>query len=106
MYVYRLPSILGGAVSWSVKLDGKELAVLRQNAYAVIRAAPGEHLIQVGDVGSVATAIVNASTKGIRTFNAMPRESYYFRCSGGSQRFVTKEEAMKELVNMKYDMGL
>lgn len=105
VYVYRLPSILGASVSWSVQLDDKEIAKLKKNAYAVLRATPGMHRIQVGKVGHVSSAIVMESTKDLRTFIADPKGVYFFRCHGGSQRWVTREEAMTEIVRMKFDMG-
>lgn len=107
VYVYRLSGILGAAVGWSVKLDGKEFAVLKQKAYAVIRTTPGEHIITVGEAGlNIAANVIEASTKNLRTFTATPNGVYFFRCKGGYQAFVTREEAMKEIVEMKYDMGL
>jgi hypothetical protein len=106
IYVYRLPSFVGSAVSWSVAIDEKEVAILKQNAYAVFRTTPGEHLITVGKPGNIPTAVVEASTRKLRTFTATPRGVYFFRCKGFTQYFVTREEAMKEIVSMKYDMGL
>ena len=51
IYVYRLPDLAGGAVSMSVLIDNEKVAVLKQNAYAVLRITPGEHIIRVGKPG-------------------------------------------------------
>ena len=106
VYVYRLPYFPGSAVTFSVKLDGKEVAVLKQNAYAVLYITPGEHLITIGDPGNIAAIIIESSLRDSRKFTAVPNGVYFLRCKGGVYYYVTKEEAMKEIVEMKFDMGL
>lgn len=93
VYIYRLPNIVGAAVKWPVKLDGKEVAALKQNAYVVLYTAPGVHRITVG-------------ANEIRTFTAAPNGVYFFRTKGILAYGVTREKAMEEIVDMKYDMGL
>jgi hypothetical protein len=107
VYLYRLPSFVGGAVSLPVKLDEKKVANLKQNAYVVFRVTPGEHIITVGDSFlNLGMAVNQAITKKSRTFSAVPKGVYYLRSHSGVTFLVTKEEAMKEIVDMKYDMGL
>ncbi len=106
VYVYRPASFVGGAVSLPVKLDGKVVAVLKQKAYVVFHAAPGEHEVAVGNVTSLAFAINQAATEKHRTFTATPRGVYFLKSKAAITFLVSREEAMKEIVDMKYDMGL
>lgn len=106
VYVYRVPSFVGSAVALVVKLDGGKVAALKQNAYAVFHITPGEHEITVGDSFSLAWTINQAVTKKARTFTAVPNQVYFLRSQAGVTFLVTREEAMKEIVDMKYDMGL
>ncbi len=106
VYIYRIPSFVGGAVGLPVKLDDKEVAVLKQNAYVVLRITTGEHIITVGKSFTLGFAINQAITKKSRTFTAVPKGVYFLRSQAAVTFLVTREEAMKEIVDMKYDMGL
>jgi hypothetical protein len=107
VYLYRLPSFVGGAVMFPVKLDEKEVANLKQNAYVVFRVTPGEHIITVGNSFlNLGMAVNQAITKKYRTFTAVPKGVYFLRSHSGVTVLVTREEAMKEIVDMKYDTGL
>jgi hypothetical protein len=80
---------------------------LKQNAYAVMYTTPGEHRITVGDTAfGITGVIVDAATSKMGTFTAAPNGVYFLRSSGFSAYFATREEAMKEIVEMKFDMGL
>ncbi|MGH9365436.1 MAG: hypothetical protein ACRD1B_09265 [Thermoanaerobaculia bacterium] len=106
VYVYRMSSMAGAAVSWVVRLDGKEIAVLRQNAYIAVHTTPGAHVIKVGDSPMLlAGVIVDAATRHLGTALLTAGTSYYIRCAGFKFGFVSREEAMKELPGMKYDDG-
>ncbi len=107
VYVYRLKSMVGAAASWVVRLDGKDVAVLRQNAYVALHTTPGAHTIMVGDapVDLVAAAITDAVARDTGTGLMTANTSYYLRCAGFKSYFVSKEEAMKELPRMMYDDG-
>lgn len=106
VYIYRMPSFVGSAVSLPVKIDGEKVALLKQNAYAVFRAAPGERAITVGNSISIAWAVNQAITKKSRTLTVVPKGVYFLRSQAGVTFSVTREEALREIVNMKYDMGL
>ena len=117
IYVYRMKSLVGAVVPWNLRLDGKIVAVLRQNSYAVLHTTPGVHTILIGDQTStnlifgpipsavLDTMVLNADiTHG--TFNTRPNEKYYFRSQGFSVKVLSRDEAMGELANMKFDMGM
>lgn len=109
VYVYRLKSVVGSAGSFVVRLDNKKVAVLRQNAYIVLHVTPGAHTITVGDWGHLTvgpvTATPSAGAGSSGAFSAAVDGAYYLRCQGPQVGFLAKEEAMKELINMKYDTG-
>ena len=106
VYVYRMPSMVGAAVAWVVRLDGQDVAVLRQNAYIALHTTPGAHEIKVGDnpIG-LAGVVVEATTGDKRMALLSTGTSYYLRCAGFKFGFVSREEAMKELPGMKFDEG-
>ena len=106
VYVYRMSSMVGGAVPWVVRLDGKEIAVLRQSAYIAVHTTAGAHEIKVGDTPiGLEGAILDAALRDRRTALLTAATSYYLRCAGFKFGFVSREEAMKELPGMKYDDG-
>ena len=114
VYIYRLPNIVGAAVDWSVKFDGKEVAVLQPKTYAVLHTTPGAHTVKIGDLAfttyldvstAVAGSIMDSVARNNGMFTAAPNGVYFFRSNGFVAYFVTKEEAMKEIVDMKYDIG-
>jgi hypothetical protein len=76
IYLYRVASFVGCAVAFPVRLDGKQVAVLKQNAYVVLRAPPGEHEVVVGESYTLALAINQAITKKSRTLTATPEGVY------------------------------
>lgn len=113
IYVYRLKSLVGAAVPWAIRLDGKVVAILKQNAYTVIHTTPGVHTVLVGDSvvtrtgsgGLIDLAIYkNDVTKG--TFETRRNESYYVRSKGFNVSVVSKEEAMPDLENMHPAAGM
>jgi hypothetical protein len=117
IYVYRLKSMVGAAVVWNVRLDNKIVAVLNQGAYAVVYAKPGPHTVTIGDstvilgAGRTGSAITEASLAGEAqaakdgTFVAEPNGVYFIRSKGFGVDLLPREEAMKDIVEMKYDMG-
>ncbi len=117
IYVYRVKSMVGAAVKWNVRLDNKIVAVLNQGAYAVVYAKPGAHTVTIGDSevvlmgGAVGRTINGASQAGEAqaakdgTFLAQPNGVYFIRSKGFSVDLLPREEAMKDIVEMKYDMG-
>jgi uncharacterized protein YigE (DUF2233 family) len=117
IYVYRLKSMVGAAVVWNVRLDNKIVAVLNQGAYAVVYAKPGPHTVTIGDStvsfagGAVGAAINSASQAGEAqaakdgSFVAEPNGVYFIRSKGFGVDLLPREEAMKDIVEMKYDMG-
>ena len=111
IYIYRMPNIVGGAGKFNVRLDDKKVGLLTQGAYFVLRVAPGEHVITVGDynpirMGDVTAVPVGSVDKERGKFRAEPKGVYYFRSDGPAVRFVSKDEAMQELPRMRYDIGL
>jgi hypothetical protein len=106
VYVYRVPSFVGSAVTLPVIIDEKKVANLKQNAYVVFHITPGEHEIKVGESFTLGFAINQAVTKKSRTFTAVPNGVYFLRSQAAVTFLVTREEAMKEIVEMKYDLGL
>jgi len=115
IYVYRLKSMAGMIVPWAVHLDDKVVAVLRQNAYTTLHVNPGVHTIIIGDnnnavykglAGNVAQTAVDMTDIVHGTFFANAHETYYIRSKGFSVKILPKEEAMAELINMKFDMGM
>jgi hypothetical protein len=106
IYVYRIPSFVGSAVSLPVQVDGKKVAVLKQKAYVVFRVTPGEHEISVGNSATLAWVVNQAVTKKSRTLIAVPKGVYFIRSQAGVSFVVPREDAMQEIGEMKYDMGL
>ena len=114
IYVYRLKSMVGAAVKWNVRLDDKIVAVLNQGAYAVVHTKPGPHTVTIGDyqvvfTGGVVGAAVHAaevqSAQKAGSFLAEPNGVYFLRSKGFSVDLLPQAEAMKDIVEMKYDMG-
>jgi hypothetical protein len=106
VYVYRIPSFVGSAVSLPVQVDGKRVANLKQKAYVVFRVTPGEHEISVGKSATLAWVVNQAVTKESRTLTAVLKGVYFIRSQAGVSFLVTREDAMQEIGEMKYDMGL
>lgn len=106
IYVYRLSSMAGAAAPWVVRLDGKDVAILRQNAYIALHTTPGAHTIMVGDSPpGLGGAVLDDVMRDKGTALLEPNTSYYIRCAGFKISFVGKEAAMKELPAMKLDYG-
>jgi hypothetical protein len=103
VYIYRSSSIIGSAGAYPVKLDDKIVASLKQKAYIALRVTPGNHFIEVGNF-FYPPHVVKAQK--VKKFYAVPKGVYYFRCQAPYTFSVTKEDAMKEIIDMKYDMGL
>jgi hypothetical protein len=106
VYVYRIPSFVGSAVSLPVQVDGKKVAALKQKAYAVFHIAPGEHEISVGNSATLAWVVNQAITKKSRTLSAVPKGVYFIRSQAGVSFLVPRDDALQEIGEMKYDMGL
>ncbi len=106
VYVYRMSSFVGSAVAMPVMVDGEKVANLKQKAYAVFHITPGEHTISVGKSSMIAWSVNQAVTKKSRTLTAVPKGVYFLRSQAGITFAITREEALREIVNMKYDMGL
>jgi hypothetical protein len=123
IYVYRLRSMVGAIAPWAVRLDNKIVAMLKQNAYFVLHTSPGAHTITIGDsmapilIGGVLGQFIEAvemSAEGRKFQKAQASDSstvsanrvYFYRSAGFAADFVSKEEAMKEIIYMKYDTGL
>jgi uncharacterized protein YigE (DUF2233 family) len=113
IYVYRLKSMVGGAVPWNVYLDAKIVGVLRQNAYMPLHVPAGEHSLKIGDDTSVVISdhgklkeLVTWTDPGTGKFVLVPGGVYYFRSEGFSVTFLSKDEAMPELSNMYLDTGM
>jgi hypothetical protein len=117
IYVYRLPNIVGSAAAWKVRLDGKIVATLRQNAYLVLHVTPGEHELKVGDPGLMPASLgtIKGSNTPVATkysvvdqanfFTAKAKEIYCFRSNGFEEGFLPQKKAWEELKLMKYDPG-
>ena len=126
IYVYRLPSMVGAMVPWAVRLDGKIVAVLKQKSYVVLYTSLGDHSIIIGDSEAVrlfGRSLLGRATRMAEMYaaekqGALPRAQesdssnatanrvYFLRSAGLSVNYVSREEAMKEIVNMRYDTGL
>ena len=107
IYIYRLKSMVGAATGWNVYVDELQVGVLKQNAYMVLHVAPGKHSIKIGDSGPILDdAIANAIAQNPEAFIFKGKESYYIRSQGFTVRLITKDMAMPELKEMKFDMGL
>ena len=107
VYVYRLPSIVGAAVPWNVRIDSRIVGVLNQGAYMPLHIDPGTHTIKVGESSPylLDRVVVETLADNPNAFVAEANETYYIRCEGFMVEFVPKEKAMPELSSMKYDMG-
>jgi hypothetical protein len=117
IYVYRIPSFLAGGESWEVSLDENEVGRLFPKAYMTVHAAPGTHWLKIGEGAPLMLAITPAMAVGAAIgaamreerqnmeFRARSGEVYYLRCDGLDREFVTRDEAMKTLPDMKYDQG-
>jgi capsule polysaccharide export protein KpsC/LpsZ len=110
--------MVGASVEWIVRIDGRSVANLRQGAYAVVFATPGSHTITIGDStvffgGGALNAGLNAMSQSGEaqaadngTFVAVANGVYFLRSKGFGVDMLPREEAMKDIVEMKYDMGL
>ena len=105
VYVYRLKSMVGGAVGWNAYLDGKVVGVLKQGAYMVLHVIPGKHSIHIGDVSTPVEALGEVIAQNPNSFRIKENEIFYIRSRGFSVEFATKEKAMEELSSLKFDMG-
>lgn len=104
VYVYRVSSIVGGAVSWAVRLDNVRVASVRSGTYTVVHTTPGVHTLMVGDTLPLPGLFLNPLLKEAGTFEAEPNGVYFVR-NGGFKfpAFVSREEAMKEIVHLPFD---
>lgn len=134
IYVYRLKSMVGSAVKWAVRLDGEVVANMNQNAYVVLYTTPGEHSVTIGDAtsGSIVSGFFGYGALGVVAGAAAdeaemssqakkgtlpiqqssvpstdPQDRvYFFRSAGFKVEYVSREEALKEIVDMKYEPNL
>jgi hypothetical protein len=72
----------------------------------VFHVPPGEHEISIGSSITLAWVVNQAITKESRTLNAVPKGVYFIRSQAGVSFLVQREDAMQEIREMKYDMGL
>ena len=105
-------------MKWNVRIDNKIVAVLNQGAYAVVCAKPGPHAVTIGDstvifAGGLIGAAANGASQSAETeaakngtFVAEPNGVYFIRSKGFGVDMLPREEAMKDIVAMKYDMGM
>ena len=131
IYVYRLKSMVGAAVPWAVRLDGEVVGDLYQDAYVVLYTTPGEHSVTIGDAstgamlegfflfGALGSAAHSAADQAEMAWQEEkgelpdrqgsgaapdPRDRvYWFRSDGFEVGYVSREEALKEIVHMKYE---
>jgi len=118
IYVYRLKSMVGAAVKWAVRLDGKVVANMNQGAYIALSLAPGPHSVTIGDStvfwgGGLVNHVLNVTSQAGEekaaangTFMAVPNGVYFLRSKGFSVELLPREEAMKDIPEMKYDTGM
>lgn len=134
IYVYRLKSMVGSAGKWAVRLDGEVVAMMNQNAYVVLYTTPGDHTVTIGDatsgsivsgffgygaLGVVAGAVADEAEMSVaEKKGALPKDQtsdpsidpqdrvYFFRSAGFKVAYVSREEALKEIVDMKYEPNL
>ena len=132
IYVYRLPGMLGKAVVNVVSLDGEVVAMLNQNAYVVLYTTLGDHTVTIGhpSSGSVGGGLVGGllraalrpdSEAGVpiaERRGALPKDQasdssidppnrvYFLRSARQNVEYVSREEAMKEIIHMKYEPNL
>lgn len=118
LYIYRLPAMVGKAVKWKVRLDGTVVAVLKQKAYVALHITPGLHTITIGEtpasfsislMGEVvnqAVQYLDAKARANGTFTAAPGQVYFLRSKGFAVDQMARDDAMREIVDMKLDMGL
>lgn len=122
IYVYRVPDMAGAAGPWAVRLDGQLVALLKQNAYLVLVVRPGRHRVVLGDkpdsyTGSVGKnplgqgldmaadgIFARAADQG--TFDTVDGGVYFLRMEGVDIDAVSRDDAVQELVRMRYDTGL
>lgn len=103
IYVYRLPSFVGSAARWRVKLDSEPVAELRQKAYVAMHTSPGTHVLVVGDAPiGLAGPFIAAAARKKGTFSAEANAVYFVRCEGFKQELVSKEKAMQEITQTMY----
>jgi hypothetical protein len=106
VYVFRESSMVGGAVSWNVYLDGKVVGVLKQGAYMAFHVAPGAHAVRIGDTPPTLVGVIaEAAADNPEAFMAQAGQAYYIRSKGGDVAFLTRDQAMPSLSTMKYDTG-
>jgi hypothetical protein len=117
IYIYRQPGFAGGGKAWQVTLDDVEVGRIRPNAYFTIHAAPGAHWIQVGQerpfpmtvaaMGALGGAAWAVTHREVSTdeFKAKSGEVYYLRLAGSDHAFLSRDEAIGTLREMKYDRG-
>lgn len=101
IYIYRVKHFVGAAVSWPTRIDGRDVACLKQGAYFIFRTMPGEHLIETAG-GMLSTPYAEKQSDVV---NYAPGV-YFIRFQGPNGRFLTKEQALPEISTMKYDSGM
>ena len=131
IYVYRMKSMVGAAGLWAVRLDGEVVANLSQDAYVVLYTTPGEHSVTLGDAssgamlegffgfGALGSALHPAADQAEMAWQAelgeLPDQQagtpssdpqdrvYWFRSKGFGVDYVSRAEALPEIVHMKYE---
>ncbi len=118
IYVYRLPSMVGAAVPWSVRADNQIVANLKQKACVALTVSPGPHTITIAGTpvhlsvpGGEAAVDASSEHRDLKSpetgdFTRAKNDAYFIRIKGPNIALVARDEAMKEIVNMKYDVGL
>lgn len=104
VYVYRLSSIVGAAVSWAVRLDGVKVASVGSGSYTVVHTTAGIHTLLIADSPLLVGLILDPLLKEAGAFKAEANGVYFVRSSGFKfPQFVSREEAMKEIVQLPFD---
>ena len=131
IYVYRMKSMVGAAGLWAVRLDGEVVAHIGQNAYMVLYTTPGEHSVTLGDAssgaivegffgfGALGSALHPAADQAEMAWQEdlgeLPERAsagaspdpqdrvYWFRSKGFGVEYVSREQALPEIIHMKYE---
>ena len=104
VYVYRMPSMVGAAVPWAVRLDGARVASVRTGTYTVVRTSAGPHSITIGDLTPTLLGVVlDITLNKAGALETRPNGVYFLRNSGFEANFVSRDVAMKEIVDLMFD---
>jgi len=98
IYFYRVPSIIGFAVSFEVLMDRNEIGLLKMGSYFRSEISSDKHSFIIKVAGNL------NSWMGRLSLEAEKERVYFVKVSGLKAKLVKQDVALKEMASM-YNMG-